>query len=109
MLPQLRHAVDSGQLPAELARGTERVLARLPALCGPDPAPALPHGDAQPPRSARSCSARTRRSSRVDAGFPGRRELWRLRAYFAVIAVAGSTVFGRSFLSRLAAAVRQYT
>jgi len=47
MLPMLRLAVDSGYLPAELARGTERVMARLPALCGPEPAPSLLHGDAQ--------------------------------------------------------------
>jgi len=47
VLPMLRLAVDSGYLPAELARGTERVVARLPAVCGPEPAPALLHGDAQ--------------------------------------------------------------
>jgi fructosamine-3-kinase len=47
MLPMLRLAVDSGFLPAGLARETERVTARLPALCGPDPVPALLHGDAQ--------------------------------------------------------------
>ena len=47
VLPMLRLAVDSGYLPAELARGVERVVARLPALCGPDPVPALLHGDAQ--------------------------------------------------------------
>jgi fructosamine-3-kinase len=43
----LRLAVDSGYLPAGLARGVERVVAQLPALCGPDPVPALLHGDAQ--------------------------------------------------------------
>ena len=47
VLPTLRLAVDSGHLPAELARGAERVAARLPSLCGPDPVPALLHGDAQ--------------------------------------------------------------
>src|ERR1700722_16113566 len=43
----LRLAFDSGFLPAGLARGTERIMARLPVLCGPDPVPALLHGDAQ--------------------------------------------------------------
>jgi fructosamine-3-kinase len=44
--PMLRLAVDSGRLPAELASGVERVLARLPDLAGPDPSPCLLHGDA---------------------------------------------------------------
>lgn len=47
LLPMLRLAVDSRYLPAELARSVEKVAARLPALCGPDPVPALLHGDAQ--------------------------------------------------------------
>jgi fructosamine-3-kinase len=47
VLPMLRLAVDSRYLPAELARGVERVATRLPALCGPDPMPTLLHGDAQ--------------------------------------------------------------
>ena len=47
LLPRLREAVDSGNLAAELAAGVERVVARLPQLCGPDPAPTLLHGDAQ--------------------------------------------------------------
>ena len=45
--PMLRLAVDSRYLPAELARGVERVATRLPALCGPEPVPTLLHGDAQ--------------------------------------------------------------
>ncbi len=44
----------------------------------------------------------------LDAGFAGRRELWRLPAYLAVIAVDGAGAFGRSFLPRLADAVRRY-
>ena len=44
----------------------------------------------------------------VDPGFAGRRELWRLPAYLAVVAVAGDTPFGRGYLDRLAAAVRLY-
>lgn len=44
----------------------------------------------------------------LDPGFAGRRELWRLPAYLAVIAVDGAHAFGRSFLPRLADAVRRY-
>ncbi|MGH3173688.1 MAG: fructosamine kinase family protein [Streptosporangiaceae bacterium] len=44
----------------------------------------------------------------VDRGFAGRRELWRLPAYLAVIAVDGDGPFGRRYLERLAAAVRFY-
>lgn len=44
----------------------------------------------------------------VDPGFAGRRELWRLPAYLAVVAIAGDTPLGRSYLDRLAAAVRLY-
>lgn len=47
LLPRLRSAVDSGHLPAELAARVEDVVARLPALCGPEPRPTLLHGDAQ--------------------------------------------------------------
>ena len=47
VLPMLRLPADSGYLPAGLARGVEQVVAQLPALCGPDPVPALLHGDAQ--------------------------------------------------------------
>jgi fructosamine-3-kinase len=45
--PQLLDAVDSGQLPVELALGVERILDRLPHLTGPLVAPSLLHGDAQ--------------------------------------------------------------
>jgi fructosamine-3-kinase len=44
----------------------------------------------------------------LDPGFAGRRELWRLHAYLAVIAVAGADDFGRAFLPRVADAVRRY-
>ena len=47
VLPMLRFAVDSGHLPVELARAVEGMAARLPSLCGPDPVPALLHGDSQ--------------------------------------------------------------
>jgi fructosamine-3-kinase len=141
VLPILRLAVDSGHLPVELARGAERIAARLPALCGPDPAPTLLHGDAQQnnfvstadgavvvdvapyfghpeydlalvdyispaaPELFRAYSE----IAPVEPGFGDRRELWRLHVYLAVIGVAGASAFGRSFLPRLAATVRQYT
>jgi fructosamine-3-kinase len=44
----------------------------------------------------------------LDPGFAGRRELWRLPAYLAAVAVSGGSPFGRSFLPRLAAAVGAY-
>ncbi len=45
--PLLRYAVDAGHLPEALTRGVERIVARLPDLCGADPRPSLLHGDAQ--------------------------------------------------------------
>lgn len=41
-------------------------------------------------------------------GFGGRRELWRLFAYLAVITVDGGSAFGCSFLPRIAEAVARY-
>jgi fructosamine-3-kinase len=45
--PWLRHALDSGNLPAPVAARAERLAQRLPELCGPAFTPALLHGDAQ--------------------------------------------------------------
>jgi len=45
--PMLRLAVNSGNLPADLAERTERLIDRLPDLYGPEPPPSLLHGDAQ--------------------------------------------------------------
>jgi fructosamine-3-kinase len=45
--PRLRSAVDAGYLPLDLVTDIERLLERLPMLCGPEPRPALVHGDAQ--------------------------------------------------------------
>jgi fructosamine-3-kinase len=140
LLPSLRLATGSRHLPAELARGMERVVARLPVLCGPDPVPALLHGDAQQNNFISTADGAAvidvapyfghpeadlalvdyyspvhpallgayERLAPLDPGFAGRRELWRLHAYLAVIAVAGADAFGRAFLPRLAAAVRRY-
>ena len=47
LIPHLRSAVDAGHVPADLAAQVERVIRRLPALAGPEPAPSLLHGDAQ--------------------------------------------------------------
>lgn len=47
LAPHLRRAVDSGHLPSGLAADLERIVRRLPSLCGPEPRPALLHGDAQ--------------------------------------------------------------
>ena len=47
VLPNLRSAVDSGHLPVSLGGEVERLVDRLPSLCGPEPLPALLHGDAQ--------------------------------------------------------------
>jgi fructosamine-3-kinase len=47
VLPLLRSAVDSGHLPVDLAGQLERLVPRLPELCGPEPSPTLLHGDAQ--------------------------------------------------------------
>ena len=46
LLPYLKLAVDAGHLPPATRRNVERLLARLPALCGPPVPPALLHGDA---------------------------------------------------------------
>jgi fructosamine-3-kinase len=45
--PSLRAAARSGHLPADAATGVGRIIDRMPALAGPEPAPALLHGDAQ--------------------------------------------------------------
>ena len=45
--PGLRLAIDSGNLPPGVIRSVEKLISRLPELCGPDIAPSLLHGDAQ--------------------------------------------------------------
>jgi fructosamine-3-kinase len=47
LIPRLRSAVDAGHLPRGLAADIERLGRRLSMLCGPEPRPALLHGDAQ--------------------------------------------------------------
>jgi protein-ribulosamine 3-kinase len=47
LLPGLKMAVDSGNLPRDFIPRVEKVIARLPELCGPEVTPTLIHGDAQ--------------------------------------------------------------
>ena len=47
LLPVLKLATDSGNLPWGLGRQLEQLIARLPGLCGPAVIPTLLHGDAQ--------------------------------------------------------------
>jgi fructosamine-3-kinase len=140
VLPSLRLAVDSGHLAPELAAGSERILRRLPALCGPEPLPSLLHGDAQQnnfvctPHGAVLVDPAPffghpeldlalldifeplpgvvldayHDVTPIDSGFAGRRELWRIFSYLAVIAVDGGGALGRKFGLRLADALARY-
>jgi protein-ribulosamine 3-kinase len=45
--PGLKLAIDSGNMPPRLIRQVEKLISRLPELCGLDTVPSLLHGDAQ--------------------------------------------------------------
>lgn len=45
--PGLRLAIDSENIPPVVARQVEKLISRLPELCGPEIVPSLLHGDAQ--------------------------------------------------------------
>jgi protein-ribulosamine 3-kinase len=45
--PHLQLAITSGNLPSYIASDVERIIPRLPELCGPEVQPSLLHGDAQ--------------------------------------------------------------
>ena len=45
--PGLRLAIDSGNMPPVVIRQVEKLISRLPELCGPEIVPSLLHGDAQ--------------------------------------------------------------
>lgn len=45
--PGLRLAIDSGNIPLAVVRQVEKLISRLPELCGPKVVPTLLHGDAQ--------------------------------------------------------------
>lgn len=47
LLPRLMSAIDAGHLPSGLIRQIEKLISRLPDLCGPNVEPTLLHGDAQ--------------------------------------------------------------
>jgi fructosamine-3-kinase len=47
LLPCLKIASDSGNLPSSVASNIETLVSRLPELCGPEVTPSLLHGDAQ--------------------------------------------------------------
>jgi len=47
LLPLLQVAIDSGNIPSAVVSKVEALLPRLQELCGPEPTPALLHGDAQ--------------------------------------------------------------
>lgn len=141
VLPGLRMARDAGHVSSELAARVERLAGRLPQVAGPEPRPALLHGDAQQNNFISSAAgavlidaapyyghpeldlalldyfqpvpddvyAGYREVGTIDPGFSERRELWRIAAYLHVLAVDGTTTFGRTFSRRLADAVQRYT
>ena len=45
--PGLRLAIDSGNVPPRVVRQVDKLISRVPDLCGPDITPTLLHGDAQ--------------------------------------------------------------
>lgn len=47
LLPRLKIAVDTGKLPLCEVRKVEKLITRVPQLCGPSVQPSLLHGDAQ--------------------------------------------------------------
>lgn len=140
VLPRLRSAVDSGNLPPEVALEIERLVRRLPALCGPEPQPALLHGDAQQNNFLSNVSGAVlidpapyfghpgydlalvdyfhavpaslfdayQEVLTIDPGFDGRRELWRVAGYLAVVAVDGGNAFGLGIVPRLLDALGTY-
>jgi fructosamine-3-kinase len=133
--PYLSLAVSNGRLPSALVQQVERLIARLPELCGPPVAPALLHGDAQQNNFISSAQgavlidpavhfghpefdlalvdyfqpvpedlfAGYREVRPIDPGFGERRDLWRVAAWLACVAVDGD-----AYLGRLMAAVGRY-
>ncbi|MEW5922867.1 MAG: fructosamine kinase family protein [Candidatus Zixiibacteriota bacterium] len=47
LLPMLKYANDSGNISIHIISGVEKLVNRLPELCGPEITPTLLHGDAQ--------------------------------------------------------------
>jgi protein-ribulosamine 3-kinase len=133
--PGLRMAIDSGNLTPALARQVEKLIERVPDLCGPKIAPTLLHGDAQqnnfistelgpvvidpavyyghPEMDLAQIDLFQPVPSDVYDGYqdvraiaPGfweRRDLWRVWAYLASVAVEG-----QGYVDKLGEAVRKY-
>lgn len=140
VLPYLQLAVESGNLPSELATAVEKLVPRLDELCGPEPTPRLLHGDAQQNNYVSTSDGAYmvdvapyfghpeldlalvdvfepvpvavfdayREVADIDAGFEGRRELWRIFSYLAIVANDGGNPFGQTFVGRLADAIDLY-
>ena len=47
LLPRLMGAINSGNMPTTAIQRVEKLISRLPELCGPEVEPSLLHGDAQ--------------------------------------------------------------
>jgi fructosamine-3-kinase len=47
LLPGLRMAFESGNIPSDLIVQVEKLISRVPVICGPETVPSLLHGDAQ--------------------------------------------------------------
>jgi fructosamine-3-kinase len=135
LLPALKLAVDSRNLPQAVARQVEALVLRLPELCGPEVTPTLLHGDAQQNNFVSTeegavvidpavyygnpemdlayvdyfqpvpddVFAGYREELPIDAGFPERRDLWRLWGYLAAVTVEGPVHMGK-----LTGALRTY-
>ncbi len=47
LIPGMKMAIDAGNLTGPIIKQLERIVTRLPELCGPEVSPSLLHGDAQ--------------------------------------------------------------
>jgi len=134
--PGLRLAVDSGNLPAGIARRAEKLISRLPDLCGPEVVPTLLHGDAQQNNFISTEKGAVAIDPAVyyghpemdlaslacfqpvpDEAFEGYQDempidpgFWeRLHLWRLWSYLAGVAVEGRAYLAKLTEAVREYT
>lgn len=135
LAPGLKLAVDSRNLPLDVMRQVERIILRLPELCGPQISPTLLHGDAQQNNFISTEAGAVVIDPAVyfghpemdlayidyfepvpEAVFAGYREelpidpgFWERRDLWRIWGYLGAvTVEGASYLGRLDAALRQY-